>query len=111
MKTNKIQEEIEELIIPILFFVGIVLIFFSGIVFYNGLHNADLVFNNQYFLAKQNKTIDNIYDMYNVNGNAISQKQLYIFGMKGMTKGFYLALIGGLLLGISINNIKFNKLK
>ena len=87
--------------------VSLLLIYEGITFFYTGFHNVDLVFNNQYLLAKQNKTIDSFYDQYNSNGDIISQGDLYIVGMEQMFIGFKLTLIGALFFGLTFLNLNF----
>lgn len=99
-----------EIVLTMVFSLGLVFIIFGIYIFMGGFHNVDLVFNNQYILAKQNKTIDSFYDMYNSNGDTMSEGKLYIIGMEMMFKGLTLVGFGGLFLGLCIRNLTFRRL-
>lgn len=88
-----------------LLFLGIFVLISSVSSFYSGFHNVDLVFNEQYLLAKQGKTIDSIYDQYNSKGDTISLIDLYVVGHEQMKRGFYCSIVGSFLLGFSLWNL------
>jgi len=81
--------------------LGAILIWNGTECFWNGLHNADLAQNIYRIDMQANLNLEDV----NSKLEKWSIMEMYIYGMNGMKKGFWIFGIGCFLIGISIGDL------
>ncbi len=102
------KKKIDKKILTILLFIiSITFLIYGMRMCWIGYHNNDLGFNLKYINCEFNATLIDI----NTNFEKWSPNTMIITGARQMDEGFYISLIGAILLGFAIGDIHYGRRK
>ncbi len=99
MKVNK------KFITTLIFFMSFFILINGLRIFWIGFHNNDLGFNLKYLACRFNTTLVDT----DTNFERRSPNEVIIRGIRQMDIGFYISIIGALLLGFAIGDIHYER--